>query len=52
MPIFQGSCRRKTVRKILKGDGLSSCDFLLCNPLGATLNAQAEPADKKPIKNK
>nr|WP_321434621.1 hypothetical protein [uncultured Campylobacter sp.] len=44
MPIFQGSCRRKTVRKILKGDGLSSCAF-------ATLNAQAEPADKKPIKN-
>ena len=34
----------KSVRKILKGDGLSSCDFV-------AINAQAEPADKKPIKN-
>ncbi|WP_321230295.1 hypothetical protein [Campylobacter sp.] len=27
------------MRKILKGDGLSSCDFVV-------INAQAEPADK------
>nr|WP_321427688.1 hypothetical protein [uncultured Campylobacter sp.] len=35
------------MRKILKGDGLSSCDFLLCNPLGVAINAQAEPAEFK-----
>ncbi|MCI7447334.1 hypothetical protein [Campylobacter sp.] len=45
MPIFQGSRRRKMVRKILKGDGLSSCDF-------STINAQAKPAYKNPAKLK
>nr|WP_321435384.1 hypothetical protein [uncultured Campylobacter sp.] len=34
------------MRKILKGDGLSSCDFV-------AINAQAEPAEfKKPANKK